>query len=165
MINAGYQQYQRVQVQTAGPGELLLLLYNGCIKFLNRAKTAIAAHDILTAHNSLMRSQDILSELHRAVDLSSGPLAVNLSRLYDYMYWRLVEANVKKEIEPIDEVLGHLRELLEAWEEAVHASPGTLTRVQPSLPVPVRAPVPVPMPASAPPRIGTSMSGAYSIRR
>src|SRR5207302_3749451 len=108
----GYQQYKELQVQTAGSAELILLLYQGSIKFLNRARLAIDDRDVEAAHNALIRSQDIILELNRALDQSAGTVATNLARLYDYMYRRLVHANVHKDGTVVDEVTGLLRELL-----------------------------------------------------
>jgi len=119
MIQAGYRQYRQLQVQTGSPGELILLLYNGGIKFLNRAKAAIQNDDVPSAHNNLIRSQDIVLELRLALDKNNSPLAVNLRMIYEFMYQTIVQANLKKDAEKIDQVLALLRELLTAWEQIV----------------------------------------------
>ncbi|MCD6363809.1 MAG: flagellar export chaperone FliS [Synergistetes bacterium] len=114
-----YEQYRQMQIQTAKPEQLLLMLYDGAINFLKKAKVAIEEKNIEEAHTSLIRAQDILAELMSSLNMDVGEIALNLFRLYEYMHYRLVEANVRKDIEPIDEVLGLFQGLKEAWEEAI----------------------------------------------
>ncbi|MBX6395056.1 MAG: flagellar export chaperone FliS [Alicyclobacillaceae bacterium] len=115
-----YAAYRATAVQTAGPDRLLLMLYDGLIQFLQGAREALIAKRWEDAHRHLVRSQDIVRELmvtlNRDYDISKSLMA-----LYDYYHRRLVEANVKKQVEPVDEVLGHVRELREAWAQAALA--------------------------------------------
>ena len=122
MLSYGYRQYQQTQAHTASPGQLVVMLYQGAIKFLVKARSEIGAGNIEAAHHDLVRGQDIVLELMNGLDLSAGEVAENLQGLYVFMYRRLVEANVKKDVEKIDEVLGMLRELMAAWEQAVAAA-------------------------------------------
>jgi len=69
-------------------------------------------------HSDLVKTQGVITELMSTLDLSVGEIATNLFRVYEYMHFRLVEANVKKDAEPVREVLVLLRELLPAWQEA-----------------------------------------------
>lgn len=121
MLSYGYRQYQQTQAQTASPGQLVIMLYRGAIKFLVKARSEIEAANIEGAHHNLLRAQDIMLELMNGLDLSMGDVAHNLQGLYVFMYRRLVEANVKKDATEVDEVLAMLRELLAAWEQAVTA--------------------------------------------
>ena len=121
MTNA-YQQYQRMQTETASPGELVLMMYNGAIRFLNLAKKRIEARDVSGANETLLRAQEIVLELMVSVDVATGPVARNLFDLYEFMHRHLVQANVRKDLAMIDEVMGLLRELLPAWEQAIAAS-------------------------------------------
>lgn len=115
-----YQTYRQTQTQTATPGELVLMLYRGAMRFVSRAIEAIEATDITAAHNSLVRAQDIIVELHATLDLErGGDVGRNLASIYEYLLRRLVEANLRKDAEPAREVLKLLRELLPAWEGAV----------------------------------------------
>lgn len=114
----GFSQYQRTQAETATPGELVVMLYQGAIRFLNKSQEHFTRQDVEGAHANLVRAQNIVIELMSSLDLSTGPLAKNLFALYDFMYRRLVEANCKKDYRAIDEVLRLLRELLPAWEHA-----------------------------------------------
>ncbi len=114
-----YEQYRQMQIQTAKPEQLLLMLYDGAINFLKKARIAIEEKKIEEAHTSLIRAQDILTELMSSLNMDVGEIAMNLFRLYEYMHHRLVEANVNKDVKPVDEVLGLLQGLREAWEEAI----------------------------------------------
>lgn len=114
-----FQQYRAVQAQTASPGHLVVMLYQGAITFGNRARTALLAGDYPAAHENLLRAQDIIAELLGTLDFEQGELAERLARLYEYIHRRLVEANVRKSVEPLDEVLCYLRDLRDAWQEAV----------------------------------------------
>jgi flagellar protein FliS len=125
-----YQVYRQTQTQTAAPGELVLMLYRGAVRFLGMAIDAIQNKDIANAHNNLVKVQDILEELDRILDLErGGDMATNLHKLYEYMIRRLALANSRKDSDIVREVQGLLRELLPAWEAAVRqtaAASGTL---------------------------------------
>jgi flagellar protein FliS len=112
--------YRQTQAQTAPPGELVLMLYRGAVRFISAAIGAIDSKDVATAHNSLMSAQAIITELKDTLDLErGGKVAENLSHIYAYAHRRLVEANVRKDAAPAREVAHLLRELLPAWEAAV----------------------------------------------
>ena len=122
MIPQGYSQYQRTQTQTASPGELIVLLYGGAIRFLTVARQRLDAGDLEGAHRGLLRGQEIILELMISVDVGAGPVARNLFDLYEFMHRQLVAANVKKDSQMIDEVVGLLRDLLPSWEAAIAAT-------------------------------------------
>ncbi|MBY0450717.1 MAG: flagellar export chaperone FliS [Cyanobacteria bacterium] len=114
------KQYQKQQVETASPEELLLLMYDGAIRFLNVARKSMEEKNIEKSHNNLIRAQHIVTELMASLDMEiGGEVAQNLFRLYDYLHYRLVQANIKKDTAMIDEVLTHLRSLKETWEQAI----------------------------------------------
>ncbi len=114
-----YQAYRTTQVQTSSPAELILLLYDGAIKYCRQAEAHLDNGERELAHNALLRSQDIIDELAVSLDFSAGEeIAQGLSQLYDYMGQRLVEANIHKDKAPITEVAAMLQELREAWAEA-----------------------------------------------
>jgi flagellar protein FliS len=113
-------QYKQNQIETATPEELLLLLYDGAIRFLNVAKTGLAEKNIEKFHNNILKTQRILTEFMCTLDMEiGGPMAQNLMSLYDYMHYTLVQANLKKDVTMIEEVLKHLRALKQTWEEAI----------------------------------------------
>jgi flagellar protein FliS len=127
-MNQGNKQYRKVQIKTANKGNLILLLYRGAIKFMNKAIGQLESKDLEGKGNSLIRAQDIVLELMYSLDdkmLGEGnPLAVNLQSLYLYAYRRLVHANVHMDPKPIEEVITLLQNLLDAWEKVV-ASEGS----------------------------------------
>lgn len=111
-----YGQYRRTQVLTASPERLVLMLYEGAIRFLEEAKAAIGERNLAKVHEKLVRAQDVFSELMSNLDMRyevSKPLA----GLYDYFQRRLIEANAKKDVSLIDEVLELVRPLRDAWAE------------------------------------------------
>lgn len=118
MLNNPYLQYRRAQAETAEPGELVVMLYRGAINFLQRALLALEQRDYQTANVNIVRAEEVLAELGATLDTGVGDLAANLARIYDYAYWRLVEANCQKDPALVTEVLGILRDLLPSWEQA-----------------------------------------------
>jgi flagellar protein FliS len=111
-------QYQQNSVMTATPEELTLMLYNGAIKFVNIAKLSIENKNIKKAHEALIRAQDIIIELNATLNMDYE-ISKNLRSLYEFILDRLVDANIKKEIEPLDEVLELLTELRDTWKEVI----------------------------------------------
>jgi len=116
-----YKQYQRTQAETATPGELVLMMYNGAIKFLGSARQSLDMQDLEATNRQLLRAQEIILELMISVDVNVGPVARNLFDLYEFMHRHLVKANIKKDGQMIAEVEQLLRELVPAWEQAVQA--------------------------------------------
>lgn len=114
------KQYQRQQIETASPEEILIMLYEGAIRFLMISKKSLAQKDIQTFHNNLIKTQNIITEFMSSLDMElGGETAKNLFNLYEYLNYRLVQANIKKDEEMLDEVLDHLRKLKGTWEEAI----------------------------------------------
>jgi flagellar secretion chaperone FliS len=116
---SGEVQTMRAATETASPAQLIVMLYAGCIRFTALGKTAIEQNDFTTSRENLLKAQAIIAELMGSLNLSIGDLATNLMRLYDYMYRRLIDANIRRDAEAAAEVEGLLRGLLPAWEEAV----------------------------------------------
>ena len=118
--NKASQQYAKTKIQTATSGDLVIMLYQGCIKFMRLAKKSMEQGDIQNTNNYLIRSQDIIMELLTTLDNEKGDeVAQNLAALYEYLHRELVQANLKKDPERIDQVEEIMLELLEAWQEAV----------------------------------------------
>lgn len=114
------QSYQKAQVESASPEKLVLMLYDGAIQKLSLALTCLDGNDVSEFHNHVVRVQKIISELLNALDHETGgEIAVNLTRLYDYMLRRLALALLRKEPEIVTEVRTLLEELREAWKGAV----------------------------------------------
>lgn len=115
-------EYLRTQVETATPGQLVVLLYDGAIRFLHKALDGFDQTNISermqTINANLLRAQDIVVELTACLDMEAGgEIATNLFRLYEYMHQLLIRANVKKDPDPIHEVIELMEGLKEAWEE------------------------------------------------
>jgi flagellar secretion chaperone FliS len=117
MVNP-YEVYQKNQVSTAKPEELTLMLYNGAIKFLQQSKMAIENKDLAKANTLIMKTQDIITELLVTLNMDYA-ISNSLASLYEYMKQKLIEANMKKDIETIDEVIGMLQELRTTWQQAM----------------------------------------------
>ena len=135
MNKGAYKQYNQVQIKTANRGKLIVMLYQGAIRFMKKAVMHLDQKDMEGKGNALIRAQDIILELTYALDQESldrgDELALNLQRLYLYSYRRLVHANIRMEVEPIQEVIGLLENLLEAWEQILQSEGGEATGTTP----------------------------------
>ncbi len=120
MVNnaEGYNAYLRSKVMTATPAELTLMLYEGAIKFVNKAIMSIEKDDVMGAHNNLMKTQRIIEELRASLD-HKYPVAKEFDTVYEYILRRLVEANIKKDKDILEEVLEHLRTMRDTWKEVM----------------------------------------------
>ena len=115
-----WQSYRQVATRTASPGQLVLMLYEGAIRSLERAQTGFAMDDPVevntTINNNVIRAQEIVRELNYSLNLTQGgELAIQLRRLYDYFDQRLQESNLRKEPGGIAEVINRLSVLRDAW--------------------------------------------------
>jgi flagellar protein FliS len=115
-----WQSYRQVATRTASPGQLILMLYEGVIRFLNRAQEGFQLEDPVeyntTINNNILRAQDIIRELDYSLNLEQGgELALELRRLYDYFDRVLLEANLRKDSQRITEVIQRVTELRDAW--------------------------------------------------
>lgn len=117
-----WQSYRQVATQTASPGNLVLMLFEGAIGFLEKSLRGFDLEDPLefnqTINNNVLRAQAIINELNLSLNLrDGGDIAIHLRRLYSYMDRRLQECNVSKEKAGIEDVLGRLRVLRDTWAE------------------------------------------------
>ena len=113
-----YTQYRKAQVETADQRQVMLMLYDGALRFLGSGMKALQERDLEAAHKNLLRVQDIVCELMASLDLEAGGVAVALYRLYEYSYHLLLQANMKKDIEPLYQVEKLLLEFRDAWKQA-----------------------------------------------
>lgn len=119
MINNPYQKYQNQSVQTATPERLLLMLFEGAIRFCKEAMLGVDQKNFQLANEKSIRVQNIINELIITLDRErGGEVAENLLSIYNYINQRLIEANLKKDKAIFEEVLGHLNELHEAFSGA-----------------------------------------------
>lgn len=122
-VNPYLQQYKKNQVETATPEQVLILLYDGAIQYLNRAKVALNEANNEQFHSNILGCQKIIMEFMNTLDMEhGGTLAQNLYRLYDYFYNVLVKVGINREVAGIDEVLKHLTGLRETWQKAIEIS-------------------------------------------
>ncbi len=111
-----YHAYQATNVNTADQARLIIMLYDGAIRFLKKGRGKIYVGDMEGAHNYLTRGRDIVSELLATLrPEQAGEIGENLKRLYVYAFNRLVEANLKKDAAAVDEVIQILAVLREGW--------------------------------------------------
>ncbi len=116
-----WQSYRQVATHTASPGQLVLMLYEGAIRFLERAEAGFQLEDPVefntTINDNILRAQDIVRELDFSLNVEAGgELAVQLRRLYDYFDRTLLEANLRKDPTGIAEVIKRITVLRDAWE-------------------------------------------------
>lgn len=115
-----WNSYRQVATQTASPGQLVLMLYDGGIRFLERSLTGFDMDDPAecngTISNNIIKAQDILAELLGSLNLEAGgELAQHLRQVYLYLDWRLTESNMRKEPSGIREAIDKLTILRDAW--------------------------------------------------
>lgn len=115
-----WKSYRQIATQTAPPGQLILMLYDGALRFLDLALAGFDSTDPgernLTINNNLQRAMDIVRELNISLDTNAGgEIATTLRDLYDYMERRLLESNFTKNRAGVDEVVIHIKELRNAW--------------------------------------------------
>ena len=113
-----YAQYNTSRILTASPAELTLLLYEGAIKFGNIAIAKIEAGDIPAAHDNIVRVEKIIDYFRETLDMKYA-VAEDFERVYVYLSQRLVQANLKKDKEIMEEVVTHLRSMRDNWKEVM----------------------------------------------
>lgn len=119
-VNPYLKQYQKNQIETATPEQVLILLYDGAILYLNKAKVAIEQQNIEQWNNNLLGCERIILEFMDTLDMENGgDLAKNLYKLYEYFYNTLVSANLNKNTNQVDEILKHLKSMRETWQKAI----------------------------------------------
>jgi len=122
-LNPYLKEYKKTQVETATPEQILILLYDGAIQFLNRAKVDLQQANHAQFHSNLLGCEKIIMEFMNTLDMElGGKLAENLYMLYEYLYNTLIKTGINKKMEGIDEVLRHLTGLRETWQKAIEIS-------------------------------------------
>jgi flagellar secretion chaperone FliS len=117
-INNPYAAYQNNSVNTASPGELTLMLYNGSLKFIHIAKKAIEEKNIELKNTNIQKTQAIVNEL--MVTLNTDlEVSQNLMSLYDYINRRLTEANIKNNVAILEEVEGLITDFRDTWKQVI----------------------------------------------
>jgi flagellar protein FliS len=113
-------QYKEMQIKTASPGKLLLMLYQGALKFMKLAKKNINEGKIEESHKNIIKAQNIILELQGTLNKDQGgEIAVQLESLYDFIYRELIRANLNKNNEHLDSVIPLVEELFDTYKEIV----------------------------------------------
>ncbi|WP_300808653.1 flagellar export chaperone FliS [uncultured Acetatifactor sp.] len=113
-----YGRYNNSKILTASPAELTLMLYEGAIKFCNIAIVAVENKDIEKAHVNIQKIERIIDYFRQTLDMKY-PVAEDFERVYSYLSARLIEANLKKDKEILEEINGHLRSMRDTWKEVM----------------------------------------------
>ena len=119
-VDNPYMKYKKTQIETADQGKLIMMLYDGAIKFVNKALELMAnkkRNNIEAIHKNIVKAQDIIVELMSSLNMEIE-FSQTLFHIYMYINKRLVDANMKKTDEPLIEVKQYLIELRDAWEKA-----------------------------------------------
>ena len=116
MSSPGVQNYLRTKVFTATPEQLQLMLYDGAIRFAEQARAALEKRDYEQSYNTLSRAQKIIAEMIAGLRHDVAPeLCGRLAALYNYVYRKLIEANIEHTLESVDAALEILRYQRETW--------------------------------------------------
>ncbi len=113
-----HQAYKNNSVSTASPGELTLMLYNGCLKFLGKAKIAIAEKNIQEKNVNLQKAQKIIHELMVTLNMNIE-ISQTMMQMYEYMNHRLIDANLLNDVQIIEEVEGYVLEFRDTWKQVI----------------------------------------------
>lgn len=117
-LPSAYAQYNNSRVMTASPAELTLMLYEGAIKFCNIAIAAIEQKDIEKANNNIIKTERIIDYFRQTLDMRYE-VAQDFERVYTYLNHRLLQANMKKDKEILEEVNQHLRDMRDTWKQVM----------------------------------------------
>ncbi|MDH5717099.1 MAG: flagellar export chaperone FliS [Spirochaetia bacterium] len=118
-VTNAYQQYKKNSIETADPKELILMLYDGAIQFLNIAVDNMKSYKTYDlANDNIIKAQNIVTELMLSIDKEKGKeLAENLFNLYAFMKKELLEANINKDVEKTKNIINYLLKLKDSWEK------------------------------------------------
>lgn len=116
-----YANYANTKIQTATPAQLTLMLYDGAIKFCNLAINAVEEGQIEMANTNIKKVEAIIVEFRATLNFKY-PVAKDFDNVYEYLGRRLLEANLHKDKEILEEVLSHLRVMRETWTEVMKQS-------------------------------------------
>jgi flagellar protein FliS len=117
-VQNALNSYKQNSVTTASPGELTLMLYNGCLKFLEKAKKAIEEKNFEEKNKNIQKAQAIINELMVTLNMDYE-IAKQMYSLYEYMNYRLIQANIKNDIAILDEVSGFVTEFRDTWKQVI----------------------------------------------
>ena len=112
----GINSYRQAELQSRTPLELVVMLYDGALRFSGQAREAMLVRDIQRRRVNINRAMDIVSELQNTLDMDAGgKLSRDLDALYSYVRDRMLEASIRQDIRPLDEAIRILGTLREGW--------------------------------------------------
>ncbi|MCM3598503.1 flagellar export chaperone FliS [Metabacillus idriensis] len=120
-LNNPYQAYQQNSVSTASPGELTLMLYNGCLKFIKQARQAIQQKNTQEKNLNLQKAQRIIQELMITLNPEAA-VSESMMSMYDYINRRLVEANISNDLAILAEVEEYVTEFRDTWKQVIQST-------------------------------------------
>ncbi|NLM06631.1 MAG: flagellar export chaperone FliS [Tissierellia bacterium] len=111
-----FNAYKQNSIMTASPEELTLMLYEGCIKFMNIAKEKMRVKDVQGAHNAIIRADDIITELNATLDMKYE-ISTEFRDIYIFVEGKLLDANLRKDISAIEDAIKVMQNLRDLWKE------------------------------------------------
>lgn len=126
MVQANaYSVYKNNSVNYASKDQLLLMIIDGAVKFSKIGRQAILDKDVLKAHQNIMKAENIFYELKISLDVSlSGKWGKDLIKVYDYIIDMLTEANIKKDVKIMDDLMPIIEDVSDTWHKAYELSKG-----------------------------------------
>ncbi|MFF2889987.1 flagellar export chaperone FliS [Paenibacillus sp. NPDC057967] len=118
MMQQAQSNYLHTKIQTSSPGQLTLMLYSGCIKFMKLAVMCLEKRDYAGKHTNFVKAQNIIDELQSTLNMEYE-LSLQLNSLYIYINERLFEANAKQDLEAAEECIRLVTELRDTWADAL----------------------------------------------
>ena len=126
--NKYIKQYQANNITTATPEKLMIMLFDGAVQFLQKAKVAIDEKNLQERATNIESARKIIRELMRTIDLENGnDVSKSLFRLYNRMAMNLIKANVSKNVALIDEVITDLQNIRWGFQKAIEIQSGMST--------------------------------------
>ncbi|WP_202079329.1 flagellar export chaperone FliS [Caldalkalibacillus salinus] len=117
-INNPYQTYQQNAMNTASPGDLTLMLYNGCLKFIKQGRQAMIEERYQDKNTNMIKAQKIIEELMVTLN-TDMEISQSMMQLYDYLNQRLIEANLNNDTAILNEVEDFVVQFRDTWKEAL----------------------------------------------
>ena len=127
------RQYTNHSAQTATPGQLVVMLYDGFLRFAGQGRAALERGDLGEAGQRLTRAQDIVTELRVSLDMTQGAIPQNLASIYEYVGECLTSARLNRESDPIAEAMRCMGDLRSAWVQIASAPKPARTETRPSV--------------------------------
>ncbi|PLX18715.1 MAG: flagellar export chaperone FliS [Candidatus Muiribacterium halophilum] len=119
-MNQKADLYRKNQIATASEGQLIIMLYDGAIRFLKKAKTSMKEKDIEQSHEAITRARKIVLELMFSLDMEKGgDISRNLYELYFFLNQELIKANIKKDSEILNDCLEIITNLRSTWKQVI----------------------------------------------